>query len=184
MEEKDTDKELINTQKEDIAVKEDFDSKVSSLDMSSKEILTKMMNEQDLDKVKDLTNAFNVNQVKKNLVRTVRLNALLDKIDEQALERVTKRPDEITNKELFDFRQIVQSSIDKSQQSIETLSDKPLIQINNNKLNVSVNNTEISEDSKERILDAVQQLLQLYKHSDDSEIKTIDVSEEQTTDND
>ena len=140
------------------------------LEESTKDIIEKIINEQDIEQVKDLSKMFNLNQVKKNLVRVVKLNNLLDKVQDQAIERFEKRPDEISNKELLDYMQIVQSSIEKSQKSIETLDTTPLVKINNQEINVNVEAT-LDKESKERVLEVVQKLIKYAKQPNEPVIE-------------
>lgn len=133
------------------------------LDESTKDIMERIIEEQDVEQIKDLSKMFNLNQVKKNMVRVVKLNDLLDKVQDQAIIRFEQRPDEISNKELLDYMQVVQNSIEKSQKTIETIDTNPLVQVTNQEINVNVGDGGLDRESKEKVLDVVQQLLKMAK---------------------
>ena len=80
----------------------------------SKELIKQIISETDEQKVRDLTQLFNANQNKKTMARVDKLSDLLDTITDQALARFTTRPDEISNKELFDGLKVVQDLIDRT----------------------------------------------------------------------
>ena len=102
----------------------------SSLNDESKALIEQIIAETDEQKVRDLTHLFNANQNKKTMARVNKLSDLLDTITDQALERFTARPDEISNKELFDGLKTVQDLIERGQKQVAGAGETPLIQIN------------------------------------------------------
>ena len=133
-----------------------------SLNEESKALLSQIIAESDAQKVRDLTHLFNANQNKKTMARVNKLSDLLDTITDQALERFTARPDEISNKELFDGLKIVQDLIERGQKQVSGVGETPLIQINQQNNEVNVGNTAAStlnRDSRERVKAAVLGLL-------------------------
>ena len=134
-----------------------------ALEEETKELVTKLVQSNDVKEVSDLTKLFNLNQVKKNALRIDKLNALLDLVHDQAIQRVEKRPDAISNKELLEYMQIVQNSIEKSQKVVNSVDETPIVQINHqtNVFNVDNNQTiTLDRDSRERILEAVRHYMQ------------------------
>lgn len=133
------------------------------LDRESLDIINQIIAESDLEKTKDLTYLFNVNQNKKTLVRSNKLNELLDKITDQALVRFTSRPDEISNKELIDSMKAVQDLIERGQKQVSGVNSNttPLIQINqqNNEVNVDGVSNGLNRESRERVKNVVSDLL-------------------------
>jgi len=103
---------------------------------------------------------FNMNQAKKNALRILKLRSLLDKVEDQAIERFEKRPDQVSNRELLDYMQIVSSQIEKSQNVVDSLQDKPMISAvqNNTEVNINVSPT-LNRESKEKVIDVIQALL-------------------------
>lgn len=134
------------------------------LSEESLELINQIIAENDIEKTKDLTYLFNINQNKKTMVRVNKLNELLDVITDQALERFTSKPDEISNKELMDSLKTVQDLVERGSRQVSGVAEStPLIQINQQTNSVSVNDAETknySRDSRERVKRAVQELLE------------------------
>jgi hypothetical protein len=132
-----------------------------SLNEESKALIDQIIAEKDEQKARDLTYLFNANQNKKTMVRVNKLSDLLDTITDQALARFTSRPDEISNKELFDGLKVVQDLIERGQKQVSGAGETPLIQINQqtNEVNVGGNSSTLNRDSRERVKAAVLGLL-------------------------
>lgn len=141
-----------------------------TLDKSTLEIVEQIVNEQDVNQIKDLTNLFNLNQQKKNIVRLVQLNDLMDKVNEEALDRIENSKYDISTKELLDFMKIVQNNIEVSQKNVTEATNQPMIQINQQ------NNFDLglSEESKNKILNTVNAILNL---STDDNVIEADIEE-------
>lgn len=138
------------------------------LDTQTAEIANDILKETDVDKVKDLTNLFNLNQRKKNVVRLMKFNSLLDSISDHMLDRFEKRAGEFSNSDLLDYMQVVQSAIDRTQKSLDLIADTPAIQVNTqNNVNINLNDDGLSRESKKRVADAVAALLDKIKQSGD-----------------
>ena len=135
----------------------------ASIDLNeeSKALIEQIIAETDEKKARDLTQLFNANQNKKTMVRVNKLSDLLDAITDQALTRFTKRPDEISNKELFDGLKVVQDLIERGQKQVTGVTDAPLIQVNQqtNEVNIGSATSGLSRDSRERVKSAVMSLL-------------------------
>lgn len=157
------------------------------LNKESFELINKIIAEQDTEKAKDLTYLFNVNQNKKTLVRTNKLNELLDVLTDAAVDRFSKRPDEISNQELMQGMKTVQELIERGQKQVNGINEQqPLIQINqqNNTLAVGGQKDGLSRDSRERVKNAVLDLLNGINatqapQSDATEAESEDVEEAQ-----
>lgn len=132
-----------------------------NLNEESKAIIEKIITEKDEQKSKDLVQLFNANQSKKTIVRVDKLSNLLDTITDQALARFTTRPDEISNKELFDGLKVVQDLIERGQKQVSGVGETPLIQVNQqtNEVNIGGTSSNLSRDSRERVKSAVMNLL-------------------------
>ena len=132
-----------------------------SLSDESMALIEQIIAETDEQKTRNLTQLFNANQNKKTMVRVNKLSDLLDTITDQALVRFTSRPDEISNKELFDGLKVVQDLIERGQKQVSGAGDTPLIQVNqqNNEVNIGGNASALSRDSRERVKNAVLGLL-------------------------
>jgi hypothetical protein len=136
-------------------------TKSPGLNEESRALIEQIIAETDEQKVRDLTHLFNANQNKKTMARVNKLSDLLDAITDQALERFSARPDEISNKELFDGLKVVQDLIERGQKQVSGAGETPLIQINqqNNEVNVDNTVSNLNRDSRERVKAAVQGLL-------------------------
>lgn len=132
-----------------------------NLSEESKALLKQIIIETDEHKARELTQLFNANQNKKTMVRVNKLSDLLDTITDQALARFTARPDEISNKELFDGLKVVQDLIERGQKQVSGAGETPLIQINqqNNEVNVGGTTGNLNRDSRERVKAAVLGIL-------------------------
>lgn len=132
-----------------------------SLNEESKALIERIIAEKDEQKTRDLTQLFNANQSKKTMVRVNKLSDLLDTITDQALTRFTSRPDEISNKELFDGLKIVQDLIERGQKQVSGAGETPLIQVNQqtNEVNIGGTASNLNRDSRERVKSAVLSLL-------------------------
>ena len=134
---------------------------VIPLDAQTAKVTNELIEEQDLDKVKNLTKLFNLNQAKRNAIRVMKLNSLLDKVSDQMIERFNKKPGEFSNKELLDYMSVVQSTIDRANKSIELVDQTPAIVINqqNNQVNID-NSPVLDRESRMRVVEAVKGIMQ------------------------
>lgn len=134
-----------------------------SLSEESQRLLSQIIAERDVDKSAQLTHLFNLNQNKKTLVRLDKFSNLLDTIAEQAYDRFTSRPDEISNKELLDGMKIMQDLLERGKKQVVENDEgpAPLIQINQTNNEVNMNNTVsgLSRESRAKVQKAVSDLL-------------------------
>ena len=158
--------------------------KPPNLNDESKALIEQIIAETDEQKMRDLTHLFNANQNKKTMARVDKLSNLLDTITDQALARFTARPDEISNKELFDGLKVVQDLIERGQKQVSGAGETPLIQINqqNNEVNVGNTASNLNRDSRERVKAAVLGLLDSITNKqpafvDTEQLVTIDPAE-------
>lgn len=138
----------------------------NKLDKGTEKIATKIVRSKDLDEVKDLTALFNLQQTKKSVLRTMTYNQLVDSIIEQMQERVSKRADQFSNKELLDYLKIMNEGIEKAQQQINSVSTaEPLIQFNQQNNTVVVNQTDqLDAASRQRVSRALSSILSKMKN--------------------
>ena len=131
------------------------------LNEESLALISQIVKEADIDKTKDLTYLFNVNQNKKTMIRVNKLSDLMDVITDQAVARFTNRPDEISNQDLMNSLKTVQDLIERGTKQTAGVQDTPLIQINQQTNEVNVGDTGISlgRDSRERVKNVVSNLL-------------------------
>lgn len=141
---------------------EDVDALIDSLPLrrETAKIANQILEETDVDKVKALTELFNLNQRKKNVIRIIQLNELLDAVSDQIAQRIEQSPGSFDNDDLLSYMTVVQSSIDRAQKSVDMISDTPAIQVNTqNNVNITVNDDGLSRESREKVSFAIQQIL-------------------------
>lgn len=131
------------------------------LNQESLALINQIIAESDIEKTKDLTHLFNINQNKKTMIRIDKLSGLQDHLVDQFARRIAERPDEISNKELMDGIRIVQDIIERGQKQVEGVTQTPLIQFNqqNNSVNLGDSSAQLSKESRDRVKNAVLSLL-------------------------
>ena len=160
---------------------------VIPLDNQTAKVTNELIEEQDLDKVKNLTKLFNLNQAKRNAIRVMKLNSLLDKVGDQMIERFDKKPGEFSNKELLDYMSVVQSTIDRANKSIKLVDQTPAIVINqqNNQVNID-NSPVLDRESRMRVVEAVKGIMKTLNLKNEpeqiQEISEFEENEEDSSD--
>ena len=139
---------------------EDIVIKSTDLDAATNELAQNIIDEQDLSKIKDLTQLFNVNLAKKNIVRLLKYSDLVDKVSDQMMKRVTSKPGEFSNEDLLKYLQITQSAIDKSTKSSGIVEDIPAINLIQKNTQVNINTEpKLDREARQRVTDAVSAIL-------------------------
>lgn len=134
------------------------------LSTETNKLAQEIVNEQDIDKVKSLTTSFNLNQAKKNVLRVLKLNSLLDKVTDQMLDRFEDHPDEFSNTDLINYMQTVQGAIDKANKSLNLVNETPAIQIN--QVNVNTESKPVfDKDSRDKIREAVLSIRKMLEQN-------------------
>lgn len=132
---------------------------IVSLDTKTQEIAQKILNEEDIDKVKDLTNLFNLNTQKRNVMRVMKMNALLDTVTDQVIERFEKTPHNFSNDDLIKYMQVTENAIDKANKNLNLVDQTPPIQLlQNNQVNINIG-SGLNRESRENVLNAVRSIL-------------------------
>ena len=93
------------------------------LEDESKELERGIRSAKTQEELDRYTQLFNLNLQKKNSLRILKYNALLDKVSDVAIERVDKRPDEISTGELLSYMKVVQESINNTQTNNEKIKE-------------------------------------------------------------
>lgn len=138
------------------------------LDCRSDELAQQIINEDNLEKTKELVDLFNLNQAKKNVLRVLKLNSLLDKVSDQMIERFEKTPDNFSNNDLLNYMQVTQSAIDRANKALNLVDETPAISITNNVVNVNDTN-KLDKDSRDRITNAVKAILDKVKNIEENQ---------------
>ena len=119
-----------------------------------------IIEETDYNKTQELLKQFAISQTKQNVVRSVKLNELIDNITNQIGERVNKYPDNFSNDDLIKYLATLQTTLDKSTVKSTAIDDIHLIQVNQQN-NLNLNVPELDRDSRERILAAATAIFSL-----------------------
>lgn len=131
-------------------------------------LVNSIVKEDDPEKLKDLTKLFQANQSKKNIIQVVKYSELLDKVNDQALERLTKAPGQIADNDLINYMKVARDNINNSQDYIENFQNKPSLQINQQNISVNINSGKkeedsLSKESRDHVIDAVTSILDNIK---------------------
>ena len=169
---------------------EETSSLISINQAKQTEALTKLIQEDDLDKVKDLTHLFNVYQTKRNAIRINALNDVQDALVQQMLERLRKYPDNFANKDIADWMKTVQAVMESNTEKVDKLDNIPTITYQqNNQVNLTLADS-LSKESREKVVSVVEALLKNAQSSaegsvyiDDNELVEEDSSNETNNNN-
>lgn len=132
-----------------------------SLTTSLSDLEQKLIAEQDTQELQQIVDLFNLNIRKKDILRARKLSNLQDKISDQMQARVEEHADEFSNKDLLDYFKTIQDTLSKSDTLI-TPENMPAIQINQQNLNITVGETSLNKESKDKVMDKVKELLTKY----------------------
>ena len=148
----------------------------SDLNAESLNILNQIIAAEDIDKTKDLTYLFNVNQNKKTMVRIDSLSNLQDKLVGLLSSRVTERPDEMSNQEVMQALKVVQDIIERGTKQITGQNEQPLIQINQqtNSVNVGDEAAGLNRDSRDKVKRAIMSILDNVKDTANTNAEIIE----------
>lgn len=140
--------------------KNDLQTTSNSLDEKNEKLAQKILNANTLDETKDLTALFNLNIQKRNVLRVLKMNNLLDKVTEQIIERFEKAPNNFTNEDLLKYMQVTENAIDRANKNLNQIEETPAIQLmQNNQVNINIDNSSIDRESRIRITETVQKIL-------------------------
>lgn len=151
----------------------------NQVDDKAKEIskeIAKAENKNELDSLYDM---FKINDTKKNIFRINKLNHLLDKVTDEAMTRFENRPGEMSNKEVIDYMNVIQNQIERSKNTVDSIKEINAVQVNNT-VNVNINNevSTLSRESREKIIDAIKNILTSTSNNNIIDIKSDDIQEE------
>ena len=128
------------------------------LKSSTNEIAQKIISEDNIDNIQNLTHLFNLNQAKKNVLRIMKLEELLDGVSDQMISRIQNRAGEFSNSDLLNYMNVVQASIDRANKSLNLIDETPAIQLN--QVNINVNEDDIlSRESRDKVAEAIKAIM-------------------------
>lgn len=142
------------------------------IDEQTTQLAQQIMDETDVDKVKDLTQLFNLNAQKRNVARVLKMTNLLDQVTDQVLTRFERTPDNFSNEDLIKFMQVTENSIEKANKNLSQVEQTPAIQYQqNNQVNITIGDG-LNRESRQKVTDAVQSILSKLGNGDISTIIT------------
>lgn len=142
------------------------------LDNSTADIAQKIIAEDNIENVKNLTHLFNLNQSKKNVLRVLKLNNLLDKVQDQMIERFEKKPGEFSNADLLNYMQVAQSAIDRANKSLNLVDETPSITMNQVNVNIS-EDPVLNRESREKVTEAIAAIMKKLNMKEEPETEVV-----------
>lgn len=137
----------------------------ATLAKEGNDLTAQIVETNDTSKLNDLTKQFELNRRKKDIVRANKLSNLLTMIDDEIVNRIATGADFIENPDLVRYMQAAQEAINAGEQA-----GTQITQINiNQSSNVSLNTgTSLNRDSRKKVLDAVNEILQGLNNETDA----------------
>lgn len=136
------------------------------------DITQKIMDEQDVNKVKDMTAVFNLLQQKKNLLRVLKLNGLLDTVSDKIVQRFEQRPDEFSNSDLVAYMKVIEDAVDKANKSlnINEMEVPQVALLQQNNVSVVVGGTEqvLDRESRAKVANAIKAYMDALKNANNA----------------
>lgn len=163
-----------------------------TISSSKEDIVQRMQETNSIEELKDLTNLFGISLTKKEIIRASKESDLMDKLLEQAEERIVEKGDYLSNADLLDYMKTLQTNVDKSRKTFNDDVDKASIKITNthNEINVNMNDNVagLSRESREKVLERMKMILaNLNVEQDDiklEEPQEVEINEEENKDDD
>ncbi len=128
------------------------------------------------ESIQDTLALFNASIAKKQAVRVLKREDIIDKVTERIGERLDRRPDEITMAELTAIDKTMSEQKQKELSLINAPAADPSgLMLHQNNISVTINQG-MERESRERVIDAVRELLKVAQESQ-SAPKTTDSGE-------
>lgn len=147
----DSEGELLDSEGYPLEVEQNY-----SLVSEGDNIINEIISEHDPDKLENLTKLFSLTQKKKQLARINKLSKLLDKVDDEVIDRFENNPQVIEDRDLYRYWQTTSDIVNNKTEDDISL---PRVQINN-QTNINVNQLSgLNRESRAKVLDAVNKIL-------------------------
>ena len=131
----------------------------NALHTVDEQLIEEILQETDAEKLKDLTNLFNIFQTKREVLRVNKLNDVQDALVQQMLDRLEQQPHNFDNKDIALWVKTVQLAKESSRQSLEKVEAIPtIVHQNNTQVNINVEES-LSRESRERVLSVLNTIL-------------------------
>ena len=136
------------------------------MDSRTQKIAQEILDTEEIDKIKDLTNLFNLNTKKRNVMRVLKMTQLLDSVTDKVIERFEKTPDNFSNEDLLKYMQVTENAIDKANKNLDMVEETPAIQFQqNNQVNINIDKG-LNRDSRAKVTEAVEAILKKLQNNE------------------
>lgn len=131
-----------------------------------------LIESEDVGEINQIIARFNTNIRKKETIRTSLFSELQDKVALQVKQRLEEHADEFSNKDLLGYMTALQQIIDKQMaQTVDRDMSVPQIAIQQNNIQVgAVEAKELSKDSRDRIKEAIDAVLNAQQSTYNPEV--------------
>lgn len=143
----------------------------NNLYLESSELVNQIINETDTNKIEELTKLFTLNQRKKDIARIDKLSKLLNLVDDEVSNRLVDTPESFNNDQLIKYMGTTQQTLTALESN---LTDKPMIQINNQLNEININDSGLNRESRQKVFDTVMAIL----NNSNKDIIDVDMDEE------
>ena len=138
------------------------------------DLTNQIIDEENPDKLKELTQLFTINQKKKDIARINKLSTLQELIDDEVASRLMSCPDSFDHDQLEKYMVSVQKSIKNIN---DNSTDVPQVLINN-QTNVNINQSGLNRESREKVYNVVQELLNSLHTDNQDDIIDVNIKEQ------
>jgi len=136
-----------------------YEDAKSLLSKNSLELQSDIVQEQNPDKLKDLTHMFNLVQAKKNVLRASQLDALYDKLVVEVQRRLANGEFR-DNDDFMNAWKMIEGALNRAEAKVNLVDETPAITLLQQNNTVNVGSAEaLTKESRDRILKAVQSLM-------------------------
>lgn len=128
-------------------------------DVEAQKVISDIVATQDPSQLKDLTALFNICMTKKNVLRSTKLNELIDRSTDEMLARIKHHPGEFSHSDLISYIDVAQKSMDKIVAGAEAASNTPTI-VNQSNTQINIQNGDmVNSEMRTNVVNAIGKLL-------------------------
>lgn len=128
------------------------------LNESTTSLISNLIGSKDPKEIKDLTAEFNIAQAKINMIRSLKLNDLLDQISNKVSERIVYNSGGMKDDDLIKYFKVTQEVLDRSLKNSQTPENIEAIQLNQSNVNINIGDG-LNRASREKVVDVVNAIL-------------------------
>ena len=133
-----------------------YEDAKSVLSQDSIKLQSDIIQEQDQDKLRDLTHLFNLVQAKKNVLRASQLDGIYDKMLSEVQRRLANGKFE-DNDDFMNAWKLVEGALNRAEAKVNLVDETPAITLLQQNNTVNVGSVEsLTKESRDRIMKAIQ----------------------------